>query len=217
MLNIFGVVVRQNVRMLMRQNTAWLHPLIFVLIIVSLFGLSSFDGQLLKSMSAQVVWIAFLLTSLLTIEGCIRKEVEEGHLEQIYFSAYPLWWLVLAKGTALWIVTLPAIACIPLLSMLLHLSFSESLTLCASVLLGSPALTFMSLLGTSITLSLPSGGILLGILLLPLYVPLLIFGTSVLNSTQTSVEFAFLAALSVLTVILLPHAISFAFTSALDD
>lgn len=222
MIAIFKQVLIMNIYILKRQNAAWLHPAMFLLIMSTLFGISTIESDTLKSMAAQIVWIAFLMTSLMTIEGCLRKDIEEGLLEQLCQSEYPLWWLILAKACALWFVAcLPAICLIPLLGIIMHLSFIESGLLLLSVLLGSPALTLIALFGTTLTLTLPNSGVLLGIILLPLYVPILLFGVQVLNvpiqSNQLLAQLSFLTAISILTISLLPHAIAFALKSAVEE
>ena len=173
-------------------------------------------------MSPAIIWITFLLTSLLTIDTLVRIDQEEGVLEQFALSQYPLWWIILAKSIAVWLAScLPLVLLIPLISSALYLTFDESLILFVTLLVGSPALSFIGVLGASLTVALPRAGLLLALLLLPLYLPVLILGESALEATISQqwpiFQSTLLSAFSILAMTLAPLAASAALKAAMDE
>ncbi len=222
MLKVFYQAVKSDLRVILRKRSTWVIPAIFLIIFISLFGIGlGFDHQQLKNASPAIIWIAFLLTSLFTIEALFRTDEEEGTLETLLLSPYPLWWLLLAKAVAFWLAAcLPLILLMPLLGLFMQLSSFESIILVVSLLLGSPALILVGLIGAALTVVLENAGILLGLLLLPLYIPILILGESAVvcvTSAQPAVfQLTLLAALSVLAITLAPHAASAALKVATE-
>lgn len=222
MLAVFNSSVRNDLRVMVRSRAEWLQSLVFFAIFISLFGIGiGFDTELVKKISPAILWIAFLITSLFTIEAIFRSDLEEGILEQLVLSPYPLWWLILAKSCAIWIVaSLPLILLIPILGLSMQLAFSQSVVLLLSLLLGSPALTSIGIIGAALTIGLPRSGIFLGILLLPLYVPVLILGGSTIESMQSTgwpvFQLSLLAGISTLTLTLAPHAAAAALRVAME-
>lgn len=222
MLTSFTACLTNDITALLQSRAQWLQPVIFFIIFISLFGLGlGLDTQLLTKVSPAVVWITFLLTALFTIEAMFRSDYEEGVLEQLLLSPHPLWWLILAKSLAFWVVScLPLILIMPVVGLILQLSTSENSVLVLSLLIGSPALTFLGVLGASLTIALPRSGIFLGLLLLPLYIPILILGEStvmlLLSAQWPHAQLALLAAISVLALTLVPHAAAAALRAAMD-
>lgn len=222
MIAIFYESVKQDCKTMLRNRAEWVQSLLFFIIFISLFGIGlGFDSKSLMSISPAIIWIAFLLTSLFTIETVFRREMEAGLLEQLVLSPHPLWWLLLAKGTALWMVScLPLIILLPLLGLFMQLDFAQTSALVLCVLLGSPAITLLGMTGTLLTLSMPRSGLFLGILLLPLYIPILILGESAVvllfDASQPVFQMTLLAAISVFTLTLAPHAAAGALKVAMD-
>lgn len=208
---------------MVRSPAQWFHPIIFFVIFISLFGigLAISPDQLMK-ISPAVIWIAFLFTSLLTIETLFKNDQEDGSLEQLLLSPTPLWWLLLAKSLALWIVCcLPLITIMPLLAMSLGLALQPILLFALTLFVGSPALTFMGVLGAALTITMPRSGLFLGLLLLPLYIPILILGESAVVALLSDgpwpvFQIALLAGLSVLAITLIPHACAAALRGSME-
>lgn len=163
-----------------------------------------------------------MLTSLLSIDTLMRIDQEEGILEQLALSDYPLWWLLLAKSVAVWLAScLPLVLLVPVMASALYLTWDESFILGITLLVGSPALSFIGILGASLTVGLPRAGLLLMLLLLPLYLPVLILGESALEATVTQgwpiFQIALLLAFSLLSMMLAPLAASAALKAAMDE
>ncbi len=212
MLRAFYVCLRTDAQTAIRSRSKWLQPILFFIVFVSLFGIGlGFDNQSLKKVSPGIIWIGFLLTSMLNIEALMHADKEEGILEQFILSPYPLWWLMSSKMVALWLIScLPLILLMPLVGIMMHLSVSEIGLLTLSLILGSPALICIGIFGAALTVTLPRSGLFLALLLFPLYVPILIFGessASLLLSSQSPIsQLLFLGAISILALTLTPHA-----------
>lgn len=222
MLKIFYACLKSDLRGIIRNRAQWLHPIIFFIIFISLFGIGlGFDTQQLVKVTPAIIWIAFLLTALFTIETMFRADQEEGVLEQMLLSPYPLWWLILAKSIAFWIAScLPLILMMPILGSIMQLSVIETGVLLLSLFVGSPALTFMGVLGAALTVAMPRSGVFLGLLLLPLYVPVLILGesavVSLLSAEWPIFQIALLGSISTLAITLAPHGCASALKVAMD-
>lgn len=222
MMSVFCACMRNDLQVMIRSRKEWSNPILFFIIFISLFGIGlGFDSEILMKISPAIIWIAFLLTSLFTIETLFRNEMEEGGVEQLLLSPYPLWWLILAKFIAIWLVScLPLILFIPLLGMLMQLSLFENSVLVSGLLIGSPAITMVGMIGAALTISMPRSGVFLGLLLLPLYIPILILGESavslLLSSEWPAFQLSLLGALSILTVTIAPHAVAAALKVAVD-
>ncbi len=222
MLKVFVACCYNDLHVLTRCITEWLQPVIFFIIFTTLFGIGlGFNQQQLIAIAPAIIWIAFLFTSLSTIENLLRKDKAEGTLEQLLLSPHPLWWLCLAKSTAFWVVSaLPLLLITPCVGFFLQLSSEQIIILLISLLLGSPALTLLGVLGATLTITLPRPGIFLSLLLLPLYVPLLILGESTVASAlslqQPLAQLALLTAISILALTLAPHAMAIALKATMD-
>jgi heme exporter protein B len=158
-----------------------------------------------------VIWVAALLATLLSLEGMFRSDFEDGALEQMVVSPHPLSVLVLAKICAHWLTTgLPLIVLAPLLGVLLHLEPAGILTLMYTLALGTPVLSLVGAIGMALTVGLRRGGVLLSLLVLPLYIPVLIFAANAVGSAAAGLPVAgqlyFIASLLVLAVTLAPVA-----------
>src|SRR5947207_4610246 len=153
--------------------------LLFYVIVVTLFPLATTpERTLLATMGPGVLWVAALLASLLSLPRLFAADYADGTLEQIALSPYPLEALVAGKILAHWLTTgLPVVILAPLLGVQYSMDGESLAMLSAALLLGTPILSLLGAIGAALTLGLLAGGSLLALLILPLYVPVLIFGT----------------------------------------
>lgn len=178
MLHVFWCVLQRDLTLAMRRRTDVLTTLFFFIIVVSLFPLGvGTERQVLQILGPGVVWVAALLASMLALERLFAADYEDGTLEQMLLTAQPLSLLVLAKITAHWLLTgLPLVLIAPLVGMQYHLTDQAILIMMVSLLLGTPVLSLIGAIGAALTLGLRGGGILLSLLILPLYIPVLVYG-----------------------------------------
>jgi heme exporter protein B len=171
---------------LMRDMTlAWrrwdevAQPLIFYVVVTTLFPLATTpDLQQLRTIAGGVVWVAALLSSLLALESLFRSDVEDGTMEQWVLTGQPLGWLLLAKVAGHWLLTgLPLVVMSPIVGTALGLPFEAWGTLIVSLLLGTATLSILGGIGAALTVGVRRGSVLLSLLVLPLAMPLLIFGS----------------------------------------
>lgn len=206
-----------------RRSQEWLYPLAFFAIVMTLFPIAfSPDPAFLRKLLPGCVWIAALFACLLSVENVFFTDVEDGSLEQWLISSTPLSFLIAAKLSAQWLLTqLPLIILTPFVGFIFQLTGPAILALCISLLLGSPILILIGSLGIALTMGLRQQGILLGFLVMPLLIPVLIFGINIVLQTQAGLSvtggFAFLAALSILAMLLVPPAIAATLRLAWDD
>mgnify|MGYP003335469909 FL=1 len=207
-----GALVKRDSRLVIRHLNELAHPVLFFLIVVSLFpfGVGSDPAQLAK-IGPGVVWVGALLATLLALEGLFRSDFDDGSLEQMILSGHPLGALVLGKVFIHWCATgLPLILMAPLLGILLNMDDAALLTLIASLLLGTPTLSLIGAIGMALTVGVRRGGLLLTLLVLPLYIPVLIFGAGVVLAAQaglpTTGHFYMLGSMAILALALAPIA-----------
>lgn len=209
-------------KLLFRRSHEWLYPMSFFLIIVCIFPLAfSPDPLFLQRYIPGCVWIAALFSSLLSMESIFYAELEEGNLEQLLLSQAPLSFLLLAKFAAQWIVNeLPLILLTPVIGVLFHLPFSAIVPLIAGLLIGTPILILLNSLGIALTLGLRQQGVLLGLLILPLLTPVIIFGVTIVQQSQAGFSIGaalcFFAGIALLAILLLPLAIAQALRISMD-
>jgi heme exporter protein B len=188
--------------------------LLFFAIVTTMFPLAlTPDPQLLQSLGIGVLWVAVLLASLLALDGLFRHDTEDGSMEQLLMSPVPLGITVLAKIAAHWSAsTVPLILLVPLTALSFRLPVEILPTLAGALLLATPALSVFVALGAALTVSLKTGGSIIGLLVLPLCAPLLIFGARAtdlaLGGEPVAAPLYFLAALSALAVSLGPLAVA---------
>ncbi|WP_407315890.1 heme exporter protein CcmB [Pseudomonas sp. nanlin1] len=213
-MSVFTLLLRREARLLCRRPAELANPLVFFAIVVALFPLAvGPDAQLLQSLSPGLVWVAALLAVLLSLDGLFRSDFEDGSLEQWLLSPHPLALLVLAKVLAHWAFSgLALVLLAPLLALMLGLPGDCLAVLLASLLLGTPVLSLLGAVGAALTVGLKRGGVLLALLVLPLYIPVLILGSGALQAAlqnlPTSGYLLWLASLAVLTLTLSPFAIA---------
>ncbi|MCB1692988.1 MAG: heme exporter protein CcmB [Pseudomonadales bacterium] len=172
--------LRRDLIVHIRNTSDVLNPLVFFVIVVSLFPLAVSPGrELLGTIAPGVVWVAALLATLLSADQMFRSDFDDGSLEQMAVSREPLILIVVARVIAHWLVTGLVLTMLsPLLGMMLYLTAEGRIALALSLLLGTPVLSLVGSIGAALTVGLKRGGVLTTILVLPLYVPVLILGTS---------------------------------------
>ncbi len=206
-----------------RQLHNLLQPLFFVLILVTLFPLAiGVDEALLKRIAAGIIWIAVLLSILLTSEKCYKSDFEDGSLTQWFLSGHSPLMLVGAKAITQWAVQiLPLLLALPLFGAFYGLSWQMVLQLALTLIIGSPSLLLLGMLGSALTLSVARGGMLLIVIILPLYIPTLIFALSAVSSYADGFsnvgQLSILGAIFLLTVAVVPLAIGAAIRVSLAE
>lgn len=218
----FWSLLRRDLRIALRERSDLAQPVLFFVIVVSLFPLAaSPDRQLLQNSGPGIIWMAALLATLLALDSIFRPDYEDGSLEQIALSPHPLSLLVLAKAVAHWLAcALPLIVVSPLLAMLMQLPGNAAVILAFSLVLGTPALSLIGAVGVGLTVGIRRNGVLLSLLVLPLYVPALIFGAGAAHAAMVGQEPAphllLLAAFSLFALAVCPLAAAAAIRISLN-
>lgn len=213
MWRVFLCILGRDIRLAMRRRTDVLTTLFFFVIVVTLFPLGvGTEKQVLRILGPGVVWVAALLASMLALERLFAADHEDGTLEQMLMTPQPLSVLVLAKVTAHWLLTgLPLVVIAPLIGLQYHLPETSQMAMMLSLLVGTPILSLIGAIGAALTLGLRGGGILLSLLILPLYIPVLVYGAgavtvSAIAFADTQPYFSLLGAFMVLALIFSPLA-----------
>ncbi len=214
MLQAFYALLKRDLMLAFRHRGELANPLLFFLMIVTLYPLGvSPEVDLLRKIAPGVIWIAALLAALFSLESLFRSDFEDGALEQMLLSAHPLSLLVLAKVLAHWLVSgLPMLLLAPLLGLLLSMPEKAIAALELTLGIGTPLLSLIGAIGVALTVGLRRGGVLLTLLIMPLYIPVLIFATNAVTAAGAGMPVAgqiyFLASLLVLALSLAPMAIA---------
>lgn len=184
MLKTLAAVVRRDLLLAWRRRADVLTTLAFFVIVVSLFPLGvGPEPNLLRTMAPGVLWVAALLATLLSLVRLFAADYQDGTLEQMLLSTEPLVLIVLGKVAAYWLTTgLPLVLVTPVLGLQFDLEQSALGVLILSLALGTPTLCLIGAVGAALTLGLRGGGVLLALLILPLYVPVLIFGAGAVGA-----------------------------------
>ncbi len=178
-------VIQRDLLLAMRRRSDVLTTLFFFIIVVSLFPLGvGPEINILRTMAPGVVWVAALLASMLSLGRMFSSDYLDGTLEQMLLSPQSLAMLVLGKALAHWLVTgVPLVLMSPVLGIQYDLSADALLVLTASLLLGTPVLSLIGAIGAALTLGLRGDGVLVSLLVLPLYIPVLIFGAGAVEAS----------------------------------
>jgi len=184
MIRACGQIILRDLRLALRQGLDAVMVLMFFVITVTLFPLGvGPDPNLLARMGPGVIWVAALLSTMLSLDRLFQHDYEDGSLELLVLSPVPLEALVLAKVAAHWLLTgLPLIVGSPLLATFMNMPTEGLLVLMVSMLLGTPVSSFIGAVGGALTLGARRGGVLVSLLVLPLYIPLLIFGVAAVDA-----------------------------------
>ena len=210
-INIFFVILRRDLTLVFRNKAEFVNPLMFFVIVIVLFPLAfGSDATLLKQLTSGIIWVTALLATVLSLEAIFRSDFEDGSIEQLILSRYPLTLLVAAKITAHWIsFGLPLMLVALFTGLVLSLSAQTMSALFITLLLGTPVLSLIGSIAVALTIGL-RGGMLLSLLILPLYMPVLIFSMLAVQNATTgqsiSAEIYFLAGVLVLAITLAPIA-----------
>ena len=215
-------VMQRDLLAAARRRAEVLTTLLFFVIVVSLFPLGvGPDPAQLRGMAPGVVWVAALLASMLALNRLFAADYADGVLEQMLLAPQPLGLLVLAKVGAHWLTTgLPLVIVAPLLGLQYDLPADALSILLASLLLGTPSLSLIGAIGAALTLGIRGGGALLALLVLPLYVPVLVFGAGAVDASSVglgaSAHLSLLGAFLLLALVLTPWAAATALRIAVE-
>lgn len=206
--------LRRDLTLMLRRRSEVMNPLVFFALVITLFPLGlSPDPRLLATVAPGLLWVAALLATLLSLDSLFRADFEDGSLEQLLLAPQPLAAMVLAKVVVHWLLTgLPLALMAPVLGLMLGLPAGSHLILMLALALGSASLSLVGAIGAALTVGLARGGVLLSLLVLPLYIPVLIFGAGAVQAALlgdgVGAHLAILGALLALAVMLAPWAIA---------
>ncbi|MFW2440353.1 MAG: heme exporter protein CcmB [Arenicellales bacterium] len=212
MFKAFYTVVMRDLLLAMRNRSDILTTLFFFIIAISLFPLGiGPELDTLREIAPGVFWVAALLASMLALERLFSIDFADGTLEQLLLTPQPATLLVLAKVLAHWLITgVPLVLLSPLLGLQYDLSTEAIQALMLTLLLGTPSLSLIGAIGAALTLGLRGGGVLVSLLVLPLYIPVLIFGAGAVEATVSGLggagHVSMLGAILLLSLVMAPLA-----------
>ncbi len=216
------VAMCRDLKLAMRSKGELAQALAFFVVVVSLFPLAiGPEAALLKRVAPGVVWVCALFAVLLTLPRIFHGDYQDGTLEQLALSRYPLAVLSAGKMLAHWLTTgLPLALIAPLLGLQFGLEARELGVMVAGLMLGTPVLTMLGAIGAALTLGVRGGSILVALLVLPLYIPVLIFGAGAIEATMAGIDAAanlsMLGAILLVGVVVTPFAVASAVRISLD-
>lgn len=215
-------LIKRELAVVMRSHSEFIYPLAFFVMVTTMFPLAVTPEPIqLAFIAPGVIWVAALLSLLLSLHAFYQTDYEDGSLEQLLLSGVSGYAIVVAKATANWIVTgLPLVLIAPVIGISLNLSAEANYIAMLALILGTPTLCFIGAIGMSLTLGLRNGGVLLTLLVLPLFIPVLIFGASCIEAASVgrpyTGQLAVLGAALILSVIFAPFAASAAMRVSID-
>ncbi|MDZ7670667.1 MAG: heme exporter protein CcmB [Gammaproteobacteria bacterium] len=220
---LFAGQFRRELTAALRNVQEALNPLVFLFLAITLFALGvGAEPAALERFAPGIIWVLVLLANLLALEGLFRRDFDDGTLEQMVLLGRPLFVPVLAKTAAQWCLSGLAMTLLaPLAALLLYLPMEVLGITVLSLLVGSPALTLFGAVGAALTVGLRGGGVLLALLILPLYIPILIFGAGAISLAMAGVDVSaqiyLLTAISMLAVTVAPFAVQAALRISLEQ
>lgn len=221
-LSMFRWIVVRDLTLEWRRRTDVLSTLFFFVIVVSLFPLGiGPELALLRTIAPGVVWVAALLASMLALGRLFTNDFQDGTLEQLLLTPQPLYLIVLGKVLGLWLFSgLPLALLAPVLGIQFGLAPNTLVVLVVSLLIGTPVLGLIGSIGAALTLGLRSGGVLISLLILPLYIPVLIFGAGAVDASiaglSPQANLSLLGALLAVTLVFAPWATAAALRISLE-
>lgn len=222
-MSALSAIIRRDVRIALRVGGGALIGVLFFLTVVVLMPFAvGPDLALLKRLGPAILWLGALLASLLTLDRLFTTDAEDGSLDLIVMSRTPLELTCAAKALAHWLAAgLPLILATPILGLLLNLDGIAALAVMATLLAGTPALTFTGMIGAALAVTLRRGGLLLAVLVLPLSIPVLIFGVAasqaaIVGPVPFGTPFTILCALSLASLVIGPFAAAASLRHGLD-
>jgi heme exporter protein B len=219
---MFRWIVVRDLTLAWRRRADVLSTLFFFVIVVSLFPLGiGPETKLLRAIAPGVVWVAALLASMLSLNRVFANDFQDGTLEQMLLTPQPLYLVVVGKVLAQWLVSeVPLVLIAPLIGVQFDLAPKTLLILFVSLLIGTPILSLIGSIGAALTLGLRGGGVLIAILILPLYIPVLIFGAGAIDASISGIglqaNLYLLAAFLVLSLVFAPWAAAAALRISLE-
>ena len=222
-MSALAAILVRDIRLSVRLGGGALVGVLFFLIVVTLmpFAIGP-DLALLARIGPAILWLGALLASLLALDRLIAADYEDGSLDLILMARAPLELALAAKALAHWLTTgLPLVVATPFLGLMLNLDPTATGAVALTLLAGTPALTFIGLIGAALTVALRRGGLLIAVLVLPLTVPVLIFGvaasnTAIVGPVPFGVPFTILCALTLMSAVIGPFAAAAALRHGLE-
>ncbi len=218
----FMAELRADLTLAYRNKSALINPLLFFIMVAVLFAFGvGPESTILSTLAPGVIWVAALLASLLALDHLFREDYDNGSLEQLILSPHPSSALVLAKIFVHWLVTgLPLIIISPFIGLMMQLPSQAYGVMLLSLLLGTPALSLIGAVGVGLTAGVKRSGLLLSLLVIPLFIPVLIFGASAVQAASVGLaasgQLYLLASFSVMSLMLAPFAVSSAIKISLN-
>jgi heme exporter protein B len=209
-MNAFFAIIHRDLLLVMRRKSEVLTALFFFVVVTSLFPLGiGADAALLRKIAPGVLWVAALLSTLLGLHRMFAADYLDGALEQLVLSPQPLVLLVAGKIVAHWLVCgLPLVLIAPIIGIQFDLDASSLYVLMGTLLLGTPVLSLLGSIGAALTLGVRGGSVLMSLLILPLYIPVLIFGAGAVYANSVGLDstghFSLLSALLILALAFVP-------------
>jgi heme exporter protein B len=222
-LSAFSALLRRDVLLGYRRLGEVANPLIFFVMVAVMFPLGlGPDPKALAAIAPGILWVVALLACLMATDGLFRSDYDDGSLEQCVLQPASLYFQVLGKVFAHWLLTgFPLMLLSPVLGLMLQLPEGGFLPLVCSLAIGTLSLSFIGAIGAALTVSLRRGGLLMSLIILPLYVPVLIFGASCVQAGVINMpwigQLAILGSMTMLALVLAPLAIAAALKLNLAD
>lgn len=212
---LYTGIFKRDMAIAFRQRAELAQPLMFLLMVVTLFPLGVGPGpETLQRIGPGVIWIAAILSSLMGMERLFRDDFNDGSLEQMMLSGVPITLVVSVKVLCHWLVSfVPLLVLSPLLAVFLNLTITMYAALVLTLILGTPLLSLVGAIAVGLTVGLQRGGLLLALLLIPVFIPLLIFATSAVDSAALQLPYtaqlAIIGAMLLLAMACAPFAIAY--------
>jgi len=223
MLSAFWLVLKRDLLLALRRRSEIFTVLFFFLVVISLFPLGvGTEDKTLKQIAPGVVWIAALLASTLALDRLFSSDFMDGTLEQLALAPQSMSMMVLAKMVAHWLLTgLPLVLISPLVGVFYHLPTNSIGIMMLVLLIGTPILSMVGSIGAALTLGLRGGGVLVSLLVLPFYLPVMVYGAgAIASSMQTGLSlqpyFLLLGAFALLALVFSPWATAAALRISLE-
>jgi len=189
-MNIYLSTLVRELKISIRNPSGLINPLLFFIVTISLFPLSiSPEAKILSEIAPGVIWVAAMLSVLLSLNTIFHYDFDNGILEQLSISHHSTALVILIKSFSHWILTgLPIVLLSPLMGLFLFLDDNSIQVLMLTLLIGTPSLSLIGTIGASLIVGIRSAGMLLALLILPLYIPILIFASSAISQSQVGFE-----------------------------
>jgi heme exporter protein B len=189
-MNIYLSTLVRELKISIRNPSGLINPLLFFIVTISLFPLSiSPEAKILSEIAPGIIWVAAMLSVLLSLNTIFHYDFDNGILEQLSISHHSTALVILIKSFSHWILTgLPIVLISPLMGLFLFLDENSIQVLMLTLLIGTPSLSLIGTIGASLIVGIRSAGMLLALLILPLYIPILIFASSAISQFQAGFE-----------------------------